>query len=228
MAALTAPAVAVDLPPLSIRGGPRRHHPVPACETLTLADWADAVLQAATAAGWEHFVLAGHSLGGATIAEVARRAPDRVAHLVYVSAVVPVEGGTILDLLPAGLLERMAGGLTEEVVRDMFCTAMDEDQTRFVLDHVGTEVVSVLTEAISRTGTNRTMPVTFVRLARDNALPPALQDACIARLRQRGRHRGGDRSRCRPRRDDQRPDGPGRRSRRGGRRRHLTIIGIDR
>lgn len=128
-------------------------------------------------------MLAGHSLGGATIAEVARRAPDRVAHLVYVSAVVPVEGGTILDLLPAALLERMAGGLTEEVVRDMFCTAMDEDQTRFVLDHVGTEVVSVLTEAISRTGTNRTMPVTFVRLARDNALPPALQDACIARLR---------------------------------------------
>jgi pimeloyl-ACP methyl ester carboxylesterase len=27
------------------------------------------------------------------------------------------------------------------------------------------------------------MPVTFVRLARDNALPPATQDACIARLR---------------------------------------------
>ena len=27
------------------------------------------------------------------------------------------------------------------------------------------------------------MPVTFVRLARDNALPPATQDACIDRLR---------------------------------------------
>lgn len=41
----------------------------------------------------------------------------------------------------------------------------------------------MLTEAVSRTGTPRTTPVTFVRLARDNALPPATQDACIARLR---------------------------------------------
>ena len=183
VAELTAEALAVDLPPVSIRGGAGRLVEVPEGETLTLADWAAAVLDAATAAGWDRFVLAGHSLGGATIAEVARRAPDRVAHLVYVSAVVPEEGGSVLAMLPAELLERTAGGLTEEVVREMFCTGMDEDQTRFVLDNVGTEVVGVLTEAVSRTGTPPTTPVTFVRLARDNALPPATQDACIARLR---------------------------------------------
>ena len=183
VAELTTAVLAVDLPPVSIRAGAGRLEPVPACETLTLADWATAVLDAATAAGWDRFALAGHSLGGATIAEVARRAPDRVAHLVYVSAVVPEEGGSVLEMLPAELLERTAGGLTEEVVREMFCTGMDEEQTRFVLDHVGTEVVGVLTEEVSRAGTPRTMPVTFVRLARDNALPPATQDACIARLR---------------------------------------------
>jgi len=184
LAELTTAVLAVDLPPVSIRGGAGRFVEVPECATLTLADWAAAVLDAAAAAGWERFVLAGHSLGGATIAEVARRAPDRVAHLVYVSAVVPEEGGSVLDMLPAELLERMAGGLTEEAVRDMFCTGMDEDQTQFVLDNVGTEVVGTLTEGVSRTGTPRTMPVTFVRLSRDNALPPATQDACIARLRQ--------------------------------------------
>ena len=86
-------------------------------------------------------------------------------------------------MLPAELLERSAGGLTDDAIREMFCTGMDEDQTRFVLDHVGTEVLGVLTEAVSRQGTPRAMPVTFVRLARDNALPPATQDACIARLR---------------------------------------------
>jgi pimeloyl-ACP methyl ester carboxylesterase len=183
VAELTSAALAVDLPPVSIRGGPGRLVQVPECDTLTLADWADAVLDAATAAGWDRFVLAGHSLGGATIAGVARHAPDRVARLVYVSAVVPEEGGTVLDMLPAELLERMADGLTEEAVREMFCTGMDEKQTRFVLDHVGTEVVGTLTETVSRVGTPRTMPVTFVRLARDNALPPATQEACIARLR---------------------------------------------
>ena len=183
VAELTADTVAVDLPPVSIRGGPGRHQEVPECGALTLADWAAAVLDATTAAGWDRFVLAGHSLGGATIAEVARRAPARVARLVYVSAVVPAEGGTVLDMLPAPLLERFAGGLTDDAIREMFCTGMDEDQTRFVLDHVGTEVVGVLTEAVSRRGTPRAMPVTFLRLARDNALPPTTQDACIDRLR---------------------------------------------
>jgi pimeloyl-ACP methyl ester carboxylesterase len=168
---------------VSIRGGSGRLDQVPECETLTLADWANAVLDGATTAGWDRFVLAGHSLGGATIAEVARRAPDRVAQLIYVSAVVPEEGRSVLDMLPAELLERTAAGLTEDVVREMFCTGMDEDQIRFVLENVGTEVVGVLTEAVSRAGTSRGLPVTFVRLTRDNALPPATQDACIARLR---------------------------------------------
>jgi pimeloyl-ACP methyl ester carboxylesterase len=183
LAELGSAVLAVDLPPVSIRGGAGRLEQVPECETLTLADWVDAVFEAATAAGWDRFVLVGHSLGGATIAEVARRAPNRVAHLVYVSAVVPEEGGTVLEMLPAEMLERMAGGLTEEAVGEIFCTGMDEDQTRFVLDNIGTEVVGVLTEAVSRTNTPRTMPVTFIRLARDNALPPATQDVCIARLR---------------------------------------------
>jgi pimeloyl-ACP methyl ester carboxylesterase len=183
VAKMAAPALAVDLPPVSVRGGPGRYGQDPALDTLTLADWAGSVLEAATAAGWDRFVLAGHSLGGATIAEVTRRAPDRVAHVVYVSAVVPEEGGTVLEMLPPEMLERMAGGLTDEVVREMFCSDMDGEQTRFVLDHVGTEVLGVLTEPAIRTGTPAAMPTTFVRLARDNALPPATQDSCIARLR---------------------------------------------
>ena len=168
---------------MSVRGGPGRYDQDPALDTLTLADWAVAVLDAATAADWDRFVLAGHSLGGATIAEVTRRAPDRVAHVVYVSAVVPEEGHTVLDMLPSEIFERAANGLTDEVVRDMFCTDMDEDQVRFVLDHVGTEVLGVMTEPVTRAGTPPAMPTTFVRLARDNALPPATQDGCIARLR---------------------------------------------
>jgi pimeloyl-ACP methyl ester carboxylesterase len=183
VALLDSPTLAVDLPPVSVRGGPGRYDPDPGLDTLTLADWAGSVLDRATAAGWDRFVLAGHSLGGATIAEVARRAPERVAHLVYVSAVVPEEGGTVLDMLPPGLLERAAGGLTDEVVREMFCSDMDESQVRFVLDHVGNEVLGVLTEPVTRAGTPSAMPTTFIRLARDNALPPATQDACIARLR---------------------------------------------
>jgi pimeloyl-ACP methyl ester carboxylesterase len=183
LAQLTSPALAVDLPPVSIRGGPGPIDEPPELATLTIADWAVAVMAAATAAGCHRFVLVGHSLGGATIAEVARVAPDRVAQLVFVSAVVPEEGGTVLDMLPPEIFERAANGLTDDVVRDMFCTDMDEEQRRFVLDHVGTEVVDTMTETVTRKGIPPALPVTFVRLARDNALPPATQDACIDRLR---------------------------------------------
>jgi len=160
VALLAAPVLAVDFPPVSVRGGPGRNDQDPGLETLTLADWADSVLDAATAAGWDRFVLAGHSLGGATIAEVTRRAPDRVAHVVYVSAVVPEEGGTVLGMLPPEIFERAANGLTDDLVRGMFCTDMDEDQTRFVLDHIGTEVLGVMTDPVTRIGTASAMPTT--------------------------------------------------------------------
>lgn len=45
-------------------------------------------------------MLIGPSMGGITVAEVARRVPERVAHLVFVSCLVPPEGGTVVDALP--------------------------------------------------------------------------------------------------------------------------------
>lgn len=43
-------------------------------------------------------VLVGHSLGGMTISAVAEAVPDRIAHLVYVSALLPVGGESAADL----------------------------------------------------------------------------------------------------------------------------------
>ena len=46
-------------------------------------------------------VLCGHSYGGMVITGVADRAPERVRSLVYLDALVPADGQTVLDLLPA-------------------------------------------------------------------------------------------------------------------------------
>jgi pimeloyl-ACP methyl ester carboxylesterase len=45
-------------------------------------------------------VLVGHSYAGAVIAGVADRAPERIAHLVYLDAVVISDGQAVLDLFP--------------------------------------------------------------------------------------------------------------------------------
>ncbi|MEV7091347.1 alpha/beta hydrolase [Amycolatopsis sp. NPDC051045] len=45
-------------------------------------------------------VLVGHSYAGLVISSVANRLPDRVAHLVYLDAMVPEDGETAMDVLP--------------------------------------------------------------------------------------------------------------------------------
>ena len=174
--------IAVDLPPVSIRGGPGRSEMPEGIGDLCLADWADAVIAAADGAGFDRFVLVGHSLAGLTISEVARRAPHRVAHLVFVSALAPRQGENALSAMAPEMMERVSGGLTDEVVAELFCNDMDATQTQFVLDRFGTDAAQVMLEPIDRVGIPPELPTTYVRLARDQALTPAAQDASIAAL----------------------------------------------
>jgi len=195
---LDPPVLAVDLPPKSIRGVPAAPEPPPDLMTTTLDDFARSALADVDAAGFERFVLAGHSMGGLTIAELARRVPERVAHLVFVSCMVPPEGGLVVEGVPGDsreaasasfsdegeVEERSVAGLEEDGTRRMFCNDMDDAQTRFVLDHVGSEAFAVFGERVTRHGIPRDLPVTYVRLARDQALTPADQSEAIARLRE--------------------------------------------
>ncbi|WP_026607859.1 alpha/beta fold hydrolase [Methylocapsa acidiphila] len=51
-------------------------------------------------------VLVGHSFGGVPITGVADRIPERIAHLVYLDAIVPESGESAFSTLPAGEAER--------------------------------------------------------------------------------------------------------------------------
>jgi pimeloyl-ACP methyl ester carboxylesterase len=155
------------------------------------------VLRDVDAAGFERFVLVGHSMGGLTISEVAGRVPDRVEHLVYVSCMVPPEGASAIEALPEDLRARTReaveearqggdnpiGGLDEQTTRTMFCNDMDEQHARFVLDRTGTEAAGILAEPVSRVGIRPELPKTFVKLLRDQSLPPDTQDMLIEHLR---------------------------------------------
>ncbi len=45
-------------------------------------------------------VLVGHSYAGMVISSVANQVPDRIAGLVYVDAMVPADGESVLDVIP--------------------------------------------------------------------------------------------------------------------------------
>ncbi len=194
---LDGDALAIDLPPKSVRGGSHRLEPVPELLTLTVGDFAESVLRDVDAAGIDRFVLVGHSMGGLTISEVAGRVPDRVEHLVYVSCMVPPDGASAIDALPEDLRDMTRdaveearrgganpiGGLDEATTRLMFCNDMDDEQTRYVLDRTGTEAAVVLAEPVSRAGIPADLPKTFVKLLRDQSLPPDHQDMLAQNLR---------------------------------------------
>jgi pimeloyl-ACP methyl ester carboxylesterase len=183
-----------------VRGGAGRYSNPPELQTLTIADFAASVLADADTAGYDRFVLVGHSMAGLTIPEVARLAPERVAHLVFLSCSVPPDGGSIVDVLtgPTGEdalenVERVAAEdaadpgsvgpqLSEDRLVEMLCNDMDEVQIRFVLDHFGNEALPVITEPVSRVGVSPDIPKTWIRLLRDAILTVDIQDRCIANL----------------------------------------------
>ena len=189
-----ATVLAVDLPPKAIRGVPAPDPPPPELATTTLDDFATSAIADIDAAGFDRFVLVGHSMGGLTIAEVARRIPERVARLVFVSCMVPAEGAVAADAVPSSVSDDVRDtlsqasddssiGLQEATIRHMFCNDMTEEQTQLVLAHIGGEVMGVFGERISRVGIPPELPKTWVRLLRDQALVPSDQDAGIAALR---------------------------------------------
>jgi pimeloyl-ACP methyl ester carboxylesterase len=195
---LRSPALAVDLPPKVVRGAPAAEIP-PEIARIGLDDFASSALADVDAAGFGRFVLVGHSMGGLTIAEIARRVPERVAHLIFVSCLIPPEAGSMIDALPeevremtraavaracAGDLAALGVGMDEDLSRHMFCNDMDPDQARFVLEHCGAEAPSVFTTTVCRRGIPSTLPKTYLRLLRDQALCPEVQDVQIAHLRE--------------------------------------------
>lgn len=56
-------------------------------------------------------VLVGHSMGGAVISQVAEQAPDAIERLVYVAAMVPANGESVLELAESNQASALRGNL---------------------------------------------------------------------------------------------------------------------
>jgi pimeloyl-ACP methyl ester carboxylesterase len=185
---LHGPVVAVDLP-----GRGRRPADL---ATVTLDDFATAVVEEIETADLRDVVLIGHSLAGVTLPRVMARIPERLRHVAFVSCAVPPPGTTVAealaDLSPAAaeVASRLGaevigddGHLHEDLAAAMFCNDMDDALTRRTLDHLTSEAPGVLVEPIDLTGLRQPVPRTYVRLLQDAAIVPASQDRMIATLR---------------------------------------------
>jgi pimeloyl-ACP methyl ester carboxylesterase len=124
-------------------------------------------------------ILVGHSSSGAVITGVADRAPERVAHVVYLDAFVPADGQAVLDLLSPDrrqalealvksegqgwLVPRFAPPSWETIVREMW-GVIDSGDVRWMVERLVPTPVGHFKDPVRRANpAAEKLPRTYVR-----------------------------------------------------------------
>jgi pimeloyl-ACP methyl ester carboxylesterase len=178
-------ATAIDLP-----GGGADQTPV---AEVTLDAYAARICEA-LAADPEPAILAGHSMGGVAVTQAAARCPERIALLVFVSAFMPRDGQSLIDLtkLPEGAGDQVqaniivegdppVASMSAEAMRAatmMFCS--DEQVAWAVARRRPQPVVPFATPVTIAAGALDGLRRAYVMCSQDRAIPPALQRRMIA------------------------------------------------
>jgi pimeloyl-ACP methyl ester carboxylesterase len=180
-------AIAVDLP-----GHGRRAHER---GRASVEGYARAVADAMMQGGIARGIVVGHSMGGVVIPKVAELVPARVAHLVFVAAVVLRDGESLLGAQIAAparpLLEGLArggGGVVQypaAVEWARWLNDLPAGDPR-VVDALTRMTPQPLRPWLERVDMQRfyamSVPRTYIRCLRDNAVTPARAAQYAARL----------------------------------------------
>jgi pimeloyl-ACP methyl ester carboxylesterase len=179
--------VAPDLP-----GHGRRAHER---ARASVAGYAQAVADAMMQAGVARAIVVGHSMGGVVIPKVAELVPARVAHLVFLAAVVLRDGesllGTQIPYPNRPLLEGLAragGGAVQypaamEWARWISDLPAGDARVVDALTHMTPQPLRPWTERVDmRRFFAMRVPCTYVRCLRDAAVTPARAAQYAARL----------------------------------------------
>jgi pimeloyl-ACP methyl ester carboxylesterase len=176
------PVVAVDLPGRRGISG--------SLADLTIGRAAESVESQIMAMDPGPVVLVAHSLAGVTLPEVANRLGTRLAAMVFISAAVPPNGKSALDILPFPVapISRLLSTV-KPVTRPMsrwlavrlFANDMTSAQQQFMLEGLVPESARLGTERVRRTAV-ADVPKTWILTTMDKVNSPARQRKAIERL----------------------------------------------
>lgn len=152
----------------TLTGMGERAHLGPAVGMATNVEDVVAVIELEDLSG---VVLCGASYGGMAVTGAADRLPDRIQLLVYIDALVPVDGQCGLDLLPEWFGDMVRAAAREEVhgwvpvpknVLPPESGIAAEERQRFI-DRLRPQPVASFTDPIRLTGVAGSVPRAFVR-----------------------------------------------------------------
>ncbi len=155
-----------------------------------------AVADAMALEGVSRAVLVGHSMGGPVISKAAELARDRIRHLVYVAAVVPLDGQSIAESLMTEPGRRMVRGMAAGRGNGTFLYPAETAWARWMgdvpRDHPeASRALSLLTPQSTRPFLEPVdlrafyatrIPRTYLRCLQDRAVVPAKGAEFAARL----------------------------------------------
>lgn len=136
-------------------------------------------------------VLVGHSMSGIVISKVAEIMPERIRHLVYLAAVVPLDNEALIDLLTKerqALLRQQHGKVhelfgTPEQLRQQYFTDMEGEEKEHFIRQLTPQPLAVFFERIRFERFPKVgIPSTYVMGFRDKSLPPDLTKGFALRL----------------------------------------------
>lgn len=178
-------ALAADLPG---RGG----HPGD-LTTMTTRVWADSVVSDMDSAGIDKAVIVGHSLGGVTLNALALHHHERIASLVFVACPFPEEGGCCAQACTPDICQGMKAAWdtgVRELPRPERAQAIQmfgNDMSAALIERMCADMVpeslGVFMEPLQLAGLRRGIPTLYVKLLRDRASPPDIQDRAIANIK---------------------------------------------
>lgn len=127
----------------------------------------------------EDVVLVGHSYSGVVVTAVADRVPQRIAHLVYLDAVVPRNGECLYDRAPAQVkahFEEQArqGGegwrIPASAVSAQFLGLKREEDVRWVMPRLTAHPIRTFREPVTLGAGFPQMPRTYINCIGDKPL----------------------------------------------------------
>ena len=135
-------------------------------------------------------ILVGHSMAGAIISQVAERIPEKIEKLIYVSAFLLKEGGSILEamqgdpnseLFPKIVFseDKSYATVPEQVLRSIGLNDVEEKVIQRILPLMAEQQATepFMAKVVVSNKNFGSVPKIYIRTTIDKVISPALQDA---------------------------------------------------
>lgn len=170
LAALGHEARAIDLPGHGADATPLAE--------VTLDAYADAILAALDRPA----ILVGHSMAGFAITAAAEKAPEKIAHLVYLCAYAPRSGVSLVEMRREAprqpllhALEKSADGqsftVRPEAAAGVFYQDCPEEAVAFAVPRLCPQAIAPQAMPITLTDRSTSLPKSYIRCTEDGTIP---------------------------------------------------------